>query len=48
MPHNYSIEKIKDKKPEGLIIAGGEDRDISDLSGDIFKLGIPVLAIGYE
>mgnify|MGYP001175444378 CR=1 FL=1 len=47
VPHNYSIEKIEDKKPEGLIIVGGEDRDISDLSGDIFKLGIPVLAIGY-
>lgn len=47
VPYNYSIEEIKNKKPEGIIIAGGEEEGFSDVNKDIFDLGIPVMAIGY-
>ncbi|NLW22863.1 MAG: glutamine-hydrolyzing GMP synthase [Tissierellia bacterium] len=50
VPYTYSVEKIKAKRPEGIIISGGEPNDIvsiDKLDKDIFKLGIPILSIGY-
>lgn len=50
-PHNYSIEKIKNEKPTGIILSGGPlsvyDKDAPDISKEIFDLGIPVLGICY-
>ncbi|NLJ99152.1 MAG: glutamine-hydrolyzing GMP synthase [Tissierellia bacterium] len=50
VPYSYSIEKIKAKKPEGIIISGGTPTDvvsIDKLDKGIFSLGVPVLSIGY-
>ena len=50
VPYSYPVEKIKAKNPEGIIISGGKPNDIvsSDkLDKEIFKLGLPILAIGY-
>ncbi len=51
VPYNYPVEKIREKKPEGLIISGGP----SDVNMDgaplcdksVFDLGVPVLGICY-
>lgn len=51
LPHNTSIEKIKEKNPKGIILTGGpasvylEDARLCDK--EIFNLGIPVLGICY-
>ena len=51
LPHNTSIEKIKEKNPKGIILTGGpasvylEDARMCDK--EIFNLGIPVLGICY-
>ena len=50
VPYSYSIDKIKAKNPEGIIISGGEPNDIvsiEKLDKQIFHLGVPILAIGY-
>lgn len=46
--YDYSVDNIKSKKPEGIIITGGEIEDASLIDKDIFKLGIPVLSIEYD
>ncbi len=49
--HNYSLEKIKEEKPAGIILSGGpmsvNDADSPDISKEIFELGIPILGICY-
>ena len=49
--HGYSIEKIKDEKPKGIILSGGPmsvyDDGAPDIPREIFELGIPVLGICY-
>ncbi|NLJ78904.1 MAG: glutamine-hydrolyzing GMP synthase [Tissierellia bacterium] len=50
VPYNHSIDKIKAKKPEGIIISGGIPTDVAiaeELDKGIFDLGVPILAIGY-
>lgn len=47
VPYSYPLEKIKGKKPEGIIISGGEPRGLGIIDRGIFELGIPVLSIGY-
>lgn len=47
LPYNYSLDKIKAKKPEGIIISGGEARDMVSIDKKVFDLGIPILSIGY-
>ncbi len=48
---NYSIDKIKEEKPSGIILSGGPmsvyDEGAPDISPEIFELGIPVLGICY-
>jgi GMP synthase (glutamine-hydrolysing) len=49
--HNFSIEKIKELKPTGIILSGGPmsvyEEDSPKASPEIFKLGIPILGICY-
>lgn len=51
VPYDCSIEKIKEKNPEGIILSGGpasvygEDSPKCDVG--VFKLGVPVLGICY-
>ena len=50
VPYSYPMEKIKAKNPEGIIISGGQPNDIvsiDKLDKEVFKLGLPILAIGY-
>ncbi|QQY80145.1 GMP synthase (glutamine-hydrolysing) [Keratinibaculum paraultunense] len=50
VPYSYSIEKIKGKNPEGIIISGGKPNEmisIEKFDKQIFDLGVPILAIGY-
>ncbi len=50
-PHNFSIEKIKEERPTGIILSGGpmsvNDADSPNVSKEIFELGIPILGICY-
>ena len=51
VPYTYSLEKIKERNPKGLIFTGGPisvyaaDSPLCDK--EIFDLGIPVLGICY-
>ncbi|MCF6464871.1 GMP synthase (glutamine-hydrolyzing) [Clostridium sp. Cult2] len=50
VPYSYSIERIKGKRPEGIIISGGEPNDvvsIDKLDEEVFNMGIPIMSIGY-
>lgn len=51
VPHDITIEKIKEKKPKGIIFTGGPASVYGDDSPKcaegIFELGIPVLGICY-
>lgn len=47
VPYNHPIEKIKQKRPEGIIISGGTPRDIGSIDESIFGLSVPILSIGY-
>lgn len=50
-PHSYSIDKILDMSPKGIILSGGPmsiyDEDSPQVDSKIFELGIPVLGICY-
>lgn len=49
--HEYSIQKIKEEKPFGIILSGGPmsvyDSDSPKIDKEIFDLGIPILGICY-
>lgn len=51
VPYTYSIEKIKEKKPAGIILSGGPTSVYVDKSpscdSEVFDLGVPVLGICY-
>ncbi|MBC2399629.1 glutamine-hydrolyzing GMP synthase [Clostridium tetanomorphum] len=51
IPYNYTIEKIKEKNPKGIIFTGGPNSvygdDTPKVDKEIFNLGIPVLGICY-
>ena len=51
VPHDITIEKIKEKKPKGIIFTGGPasvyGEDSPKCVEGIFELGIPVLGICY-
>ncbi|NLJ76830.1 MAG: glutamine-hydrolyzing GMP synthase [Peptococcaceae bacterium] len=51
LPSSTSIEKIREKKPQGLVFSGGPSSIYLDQAPvcdpAIFELGIPVLGIGY-
>lgn len=51
VPYTISIEKIKEKAPKGIIVTGGAgsvyEEDAPEYDEEIFRLGIPVLGIGY-
>ena len=51
VPYNTSIEKIKKKKPKGIIFTGGPASvyldDAPMVDKEIFELGVPVLGICY-
>ena len=50
-PFNFSLEKIRQLKPEGIILSGGPasvyQENAPKVSADLFKLAIPVLGICY-
>ncbi|MBI9073263.1 MAG: glutamine-hydrolyzing GMP synthase [Melioribacteraceae bacterium] len=50
-PHSFSIEKIKELNPKGIILSGGPmsafEEDSPQVNSEIFKLGVPVLGICY-
>ena len=51
LPHNASLEEIKERNPRGIILSGGPanvgKRGAPGLEADIFSLRIPVLGICY-
>ena len=51
VPFNITLEKIKEKKPKGIIFTGGPASVYGENSPkcneEIFKLGIPILGICY-
>ncbi|QXE18746.1 glutamine-hydrolyzing GMP synthase [Clostridium sp. 001] len=51
LPYTCSIDKIKEKKPNGIIFTGGPNsvygENAPKISEDIFKLGVPILGICY-
>lgn len=51
VPHDITIEKIKEKNPKGIIFTGGPasvyGEDSPKCAEGIFELGIPVLGICY-
>lgn len=51
VPYSYSIDKIKEKNPLGIIFTGGPNsvygKDAPKIDKEIFNLGIPVLGICY-
>ena len=51
VPYNISLEKIKEKKPKGIIFTGGPASVYGENSpkcaDGIFELGIPILGICY-
>ncbi len=51
VPYNYSIDKIKEKAPKGIIFSGGPASVYAENSPkcdkEVFNLGIPVLGICY-
>ena len=51
LPHDLSIEKIKEMAPKGIIFSGGPnsvyDKGALKVDPEIFKLGIPILGICY-
>ena len=51
IPYSYTIEKIKEKNPKGIIFTGGPNSVYGEgaprVSEEIFNLGVPVLGICY-
>lgn len=51
IPYTYSIEKIKEKNPKGIIFTGGPNsvygENTPTLDEEIFNLNVPVLGICY-
>jgi len=51
VPYSYSIEKIKEKSPKGIIFSGGPASVYAENSPkcdeEVFKLGVPILGICY-
>ena len=51
IPYSYTLEKIKDKNPKGIIFTGGPNSVYGEgaptVSEGIFSLGVPVLGICY-
>jgi len=51
VPYTYTIDKIKEKNPEGIILSGGPAsvyvENAPSISKEIFELGVPVLGICY-
>lgn len=50
-PFNYSADKIRDARPQGIILSGGPssvyDKKAPKPDPEIFNLGIPVLGVCY-
>lgn len=50
-PHTYSLEKIKEEKPTGIILSGGPmsayEAGSPQIDKEIFELEIPILGICY-
>lgn len=51
VPYTYSIDKIKEKNPDGIILSGGPAsvyvENAPSISKEVFNLGVPVLGICY-
>ncbi|MBY0754569.1 glutamine-hydrolyzing GMP synthase [Clostridium sardiniense] len=51
IPYSYTIEKIKEKNPKGIIFTGGPNSVYGEgaprVNEEVFNLGIPVLGICY-
>lgn len=51
IPYTYTIEQIKEKNPEGIILSGGPasvyEENAPKITNEIFNLGIPVMGICY-
>ncbi|MBU0580466.1 MAG: glutamine-hydrolyzing GMP synthase, partial [Candidatus Margulisbacteria bacterium] len=51
LPHDISLQKIKEKNPKGIILSGGPasvyDAGAPQLSKEILEAGVPVLGICY-
>ncbi|MCM8711515.1 glutamine-hydrolyzing GMP synthase [Clostridium sp. SYSU_GA19001] len=51
VPYSYSIEKIADKNPKGIIFTGGPnsvyEQGAPRIDPKVFELGVPVLGICY-
>lgn len=51
VPYSYSIEKIKEKDPKGIIFTGGPNSVYGEnaprIDKEIFALGLPILGICY-
>lgn len=51
IPYTYSIDKIKEKNPKGIIFTGGPNSVYGEgaprIDKEIFELGVPVLGICY-
>ena len=51
IPYTYSIEKIKERNPKGIIFTGGPNsvygENTPTLDKEIFNLNVPVLGICY-
>jgi len=51
LPYNISIEKLKERKPAGIILSGGPSSVFADdapkCDPEIFNLGLPILGICY-
>ena len=51
IPYNYSIDRIKEKNPKGIIFTGGPNSVYGEgtpkVDADVFNLGVPVLGICY-
>lgn len=51
VPFAKAVEKIKEKKPEGIILSGGPasvyEEGAPSISEEVFEMGIPVLGICY-
>lgn len=51
VPYSYSIDKIMDKNPKGIIFTGGPnsvyEKEAPRIDSKIFEMGVPILGICY-